>query len=72
MNENETQFLLELRQLTMQYGISIEGCGCCGSPSLEKADVSDDRSGYSYVDQLQWIAPSDEYGWRMRAEDIIK
>ena len=30
------EFLEELTELTMKYGISISGCGCCGSPRLFK------------------------------------
>jgi Fe-S oxidoreductase len=29
------EFLKKLSQLTQEYGISINGCGCCGSPYLE-------------------------------------
>ena len=26
------KFLAELSELTKKYGITINGCGCCGSP----------------------------------------
>ena len=49
MNTKQREFIIELETLTRKYGISIGGCGCCGSPWLEDdADVSDDQSGYAY------------------------
>lgn len=32
------EFLKKLSQLTQEYGISINGCGCCGSPYLEAGE----------------------------------
>lgn len=34
----KAEFMRKLAVLTHEYGIAIDGCGCCGSPSLE--DVS--------------------------------
>ena len=68
-------FLLELRELTRKHGISIGGCGCCGSPFLdEAADVSDDRAGYveKNGDDLRWVAPSDKQGWKDHADRIVR
>ena len=31
---NKQLFLQELTELSQKYGFYIEGCGCCGSPSL--------------------------------------
>ena len=30
-------FLTDLAELAKEHGITIYGCGCCGSPSLELA-----------------------------------
>ena len=32
--DSKYKFLEELSELTKKYNISIEGCGCCGSPFL--------------------------------------
>lgn len=33
--EREQEFLKELTNLSHKYKIFVDGCGCCGSPSLE-------------------------------------
>lgn len=33
-------FLDELAALTAKHGLVIEGCGCCGSPFLQRADAA--------------------------------
>lgn len=69
----EHKFMLELTALTRKHGVSIGGCGCCGSPWLDtEADISDERSGYSMSSgEVRWIAPSDKYGWEHYADGII-
>jgi hypothetical protein len=32
-------FLKDLAELSLKYGVSIGGCGCCGSPSLDDTDA---------------------------------
>ena len=38
MNENLKAFLKELAAITDKYGYVIDGCGCCGSPFVERMD----------------------------------
>lgn len=42
-------FLAELTELSLKYGIEIGGCGCCGSPHLSDLPKDDmgPRSGYA-------------------------
>ena len=75
MNEKHRAFLLGLRELTRKHGISIDGCGCCGSPYLvDDADVSDERSGYVALngENLGWVAPSKPSEWGAYSEDVVR
>jgi hypothetical protein len=69
-------FILGLRELTKKHGVSIGGCGCCGSPWLdEDADVSDERAGYSEDSSgelLRWVAPSDKRVWEKYSASIVR
>lgn len=51
-------FLSELGRLSRETGITIHGCGCCGSPWLEEAPRTMDPercSGYKLTrDNLSW------------------
>ena len=68
MKENQFQFLLGLRELTLKYGVTISGCGCCGSPYL--SDLSDtekvdtlELGGYAVEDDgdnLKFVRPPSE------------
>lgn len=73
-SDEETKFILELTELTRKYGISIGGCGCCGSPWLDhNEDITDERSGYAMSSEgLKWVAPSDTYDWEHYADGIIR
>jgi len=61
LTENERQFLLSLRELSLKHGITIGGCGCCGSPWLDGDRLIDSQGAYQYDesagDQLDWIEP---------------
>ena len=43
------KFLEELSNLTKKYNISIDGCGCCGSPYLTRLE-----DGAYIGDCLSW------------------
>lgn len=74
MEENERQFLLELTALTRKYGIAITGCGCCGSPALEKAEYPTDLSaGYTMSPgHLLWLEPANEFLWERYSGGIVR
>jgi hypothetical protein len=42
------KFLEELSELTRKYGITIGGCGCCGSPWLMEMEDGETDSEYRY------------------------
>ena len=73
LNENERAFLIGLEKLTRETGIKVRGCGCCGSPFLLEADITDTRSGYGLVfGQVAWFDPSYDEGWEKYSEFIVK
>ena len=58
MNDAEKEFLRGLTKLTKKTGIAINGCGCCGSPSLTnvksiKGEYIFEEDGYD-VDNIKW------------------
>lgn len=55
-DKNEEEFLKSLSALSRKHGFVIYGCGCCGSPSLEKMTEVDRHcdSRYTYDDILKW------------------
>lgn len=61
MTENKKNFLIELEQISRKYGLYVDGCGCCGSPSLEPLEGAlgtSPEAGYAYVSQVQWVSPA--------------
>ena len=45
-------FLFELTQLSLKYQLVVGGCGCCGSPFLEK--LTDPGKYTTHGDDLRW------------------
>ena len=73
LNEKERAFLIGLEKLTRETGIKIDGCGCCSSPFLLEADITDTRSGYGLVfGQVAWFDPSSDYYWGKYSKFIVK
>ena len=57
MTENVKNFLKELTELSDKYGISIHGCGCCGSPWLqcENGDCFENLSMKNYNNHAYYV-----------------
>lgn len=68
----DPQFLVEITELSRKYRVLINGCGCCGSPSLEALPASGkyykmkDGSGYG---ELKWFESDKDVEW---AKDDIE
>jgi hypothetical protein len=45
---HQEEFLAKLSRLSIEYKIRIGGCGCCGSPFLQKLDA---ETGLYEVDE---------------------
>lgn len=54
MQKDIEGFLEKLSELTLSYGIIIEGCGCCGSPYLIDITGDTEINGLQH-DELSWI-----------------
>jgi len=56
--EQIESFLEDLSELSRKHGITIDGCGCCGSPGLSLTDNltgSYKHDGYGdYLDYGSW------------------
>jgi hypothetical protein len=37
--DKSLKFILEFKSLCEKYGLTIGGCGCCGSPSVEEGEI---------------------------------
>lgn len=46
MTDSEKEFINGLNDLTRKTGVTIAGCGCCGSPYLYS--TKEGIEGYSY------------------------
>lgn len=74
-DERKVEFLLGLAKLTRETGIVVDGCGCCGSPSLYNADQGTLQSasagyGYGYAGEVAWISPVDAHAWEKYKDSI--
>ena len=59
------KFLEELSELTKKYNISIDGCGCCGSPYLTRLE-----DGALIGNDLYWNVETNSYGVDSRLPEI--
>lgn len=58
--ERVKAFLKELAELTKKYGLSIGGCGCCGSPWIwdlqnnsmpyDSLNFDEEKEIYTYIE----------------------
>lgn len=53
MQKNIEGFLEKLSELSLSYGITIGGCGCCGSPYLTDINGETEINGLQH-DELTW------------------
>jgi len=74
MEDNKREFIIRLEKLTRETGVSIGGCGCCGSPFLRelKKEELHDSAGYSYGDQVIWVSKMYMDEWDEHHKGIIK
>jgi len=75
--DREKEFMTGLAKLTRETGITIGGCGCCGSPSLNEgsdAELSDPEAGYGYgyAGEVRWISHVDDYDWKNFSDSIVR
>ena len=55
LEQRERQFLNELKELTLKYKLTVWGCGCCGSPSLQELEDGEDGH-YIYEREIEWVS----------------
>lgn len=60
-NKKLDDFLQELTNISIKYGIEISGCGCCGSPSLSGFHNELFEDGYLYKTCLSYDAKRNLY-----------
>ncbi len=60
-------FLVALTALSEAHGITIGGCGCCGSPSLD--NMTDDMKGGNY--QVDGVAKTSHDGTGLYLPDAL-
>jgi hypothetical protein len=77
ISEKEKEFLIGLEKISRETGVIVEGCGCCGSPSLRTLDSSDmpPEAGYAFGNDLceiAWLSPRDGTNWEYYRNNIVK
>ena len=56
MTPNEQLFIDGLNKLTRNLGVAVQGCGCCGSPSLKVLDYTVNKKGaYRYTEEFDGV-----------------
>lgn len=78
-DERVKQFVLMLTKLTQETGIAVASSGCCGKPSLESVEPSEE-AGYSWIpdegefqSELKWIDQQNlNYGDENRIATMLK
>ena len=76
MTDQEREFLIGLRELTIRTGMTIGGCGCCGSPFVDNMEDKEravlDSSGYVLCPEVKWVSPNDAYDFEEYGAAIVK
>jgi hypothetical protein len=84
LKRNQINFLLGLRELTLKYGVAIEGCGCCGSPYLIDVKTRDTSHLGGYItsdrgEDIRFYQPpalndseTDKKYWETYKDKVIK
>lgn len=78
LDKAEREFLIGLEKLTRDTGVRIAGCGCCGSPFLDRVENQESRNnseagyGFGYAGELLWIDPEDTYIWKMCGNTVVR
>ena len=70
--DKERAFLLELTALSRKHNIVIGGCGCCGSPWIDKEDCSNPAAGYGSGNcDVEWLSPGDDQ-WEKHGQTVVR
>ncbi len=77
MTDNEKQFILALRELSLKHRVVVGGCGCCGSPWVVeiKEEAAVPEAGYAIEipshGDISWLSPSGTC-WEEHHDKILK
>ncbi len=77
MTENEKQFILALRELSLKHRVVVGGCGCCGSPWVveQKEEHFSPEAGYAieipHDGDISWLSPAMSQ-WKDHHDKILK
>ena len=67
---NLEQFMDDLAALTNKYGYIISGCGCCGSPCIERTDGTPAGDGLQYDETTKKYKISDMVLYETEPEEF--